>query len=193
VRGSAIYTIDPSASQVRILVYRGGALARLGHNHVVSANSVTGQVAVNPDPSKSTFELSFPVAELVVDDAQARREAGTEFPGEIAQADREGTRRNMLRAEVLDAEQFPRVSLRALSLTPPLQAAKVMTRITIRAVSRDVEVPVAMNIVGSQLTAVGEFPIRQTEFGIKPFSIGLGALEVVDQLQIRFRIVANRK
>ncbi len=192
-QGSAVYTIDSSASVVRILVYRGGALARLGHNHVMTATSLSGQVAVNPDPAKSTFDLSFPVAEINVDDTQARREVGDEFPGEISQGDRDGTRRNMLRAEVLDAEHFPRVSLRSVSITPPLQTAKITARIAIKDVSRDVEVPVAIDVADARLTATGQFPIKQTDFGIKPFSIGLGALEVVDQLQIRFKIVADRK
>jgi hypothetical protein len=191
--GSVVYAVDPSASVVRILVYRGGALARLGHNHVMTAASLSGEVMVNPDPAKSRFNLSFPVTEMIVDDTQARREAGEDFPGEISQSDRDGTRKNMLRAEVLDAEQFARVSLRSVSVTPPLHTAKVTTRITIKNVSRDIEVPMIIDTEGTRVTATGEFPLKQTDFGIKPFSIGLGALEVVDQLQIRFKVVAVKQ
>jgi hypothetical protein len=32
----------------------------------------------------------------------------------------------------------------------------------------------------------------QTDFGIKPFSIGLGALEVQDRLHLKFVLVAQR-
>lgn len=193
VRGGTNYTVDPVASQVAILVYRGGALARLGHNHVMTAKSLSGRVVVNPSAELSSFELSFPVAELEVDDTQARRAAGAEFAGEIDQDDRDGTRRNMLKPEVLDAEHFARVSLRSLRVTPPLRSATIRTRVTIRNVSRDIDVPVAIESSPDTVTATGEFPVKQSDFGIKPFSIGLGALEVVDQLQIRFKVVANRR
>lgn len=188
VRGTT-YAVDSLASDVAILVYRGGVLARLGHNHVMTVKSLSGQVMLAAD--KSSFDLSFPVADLVVDDARARRAAGPEFAGTITQDDRDGTRRNMLKPEVLDGEHFARIALRSLHVTLPLQSAKALTRITIRNVSRDIEVPIVIEATGTRITATGEFPIRQTDFGIKPFSVGLGALEVVDQLQIRFKIVAT--
>ncbi len=191
--GGTVYRVDPVVSEVSILVYRGGALARLGHNHVLSVKSLEGQVAVSPEAGGSSFDLSFPVAQLVVDDAQARRNAGTEFPGEIDQGARDGTRKNMLRAEVLDAEHFPRVSLRAVRVTPPWQAAHALTRITLKDVSREIDVPLSIEVTAGRVTATGQFALRQTDFGIKPFSIGLGALEVVDQLQVRFKVVGNRE
>ena len=192
VTGATFYTIDPVASDVNILVYRGGLMARLGHNHVMTAKSVRGKVSLHPDLSKSGFDLSFPVAELIVDDAAARKAAGEDFPGEIPQKDRDGTRTNMLKPEVLDAEHFAYVKLRSVSIAGSPQSARIVARITIKDVSRDVEVPVSIVSTPTRVTASGQFDIKQTEFGIKPFSVGLGALEVVDQLQIRFKVVATR-
>jgi hypothetical protein len=60
-------------------------------------------------------------------------------------------------------------------------------------VSRDVQVPVKMAVEGGKLTASGEFDILQTEFGIKPFSVALGALEVQDKLHIKFNITADKR
>jgi len=190
VEGATLYTIDPVASDVNILVYRGGLMARLGHNHVMTAKSLKGKVSLHPDLAKSGFELSFPVAELIVDDPQARQATGEDFPGEIPQKDRDGTRTNMLKPEVLDGERFAYVKLQSVKIVGSLQAARVVTRITIKDVSREVEVPVVIAVTPTRVTASGRFAIKQTEFGIKPFSIGLGALEVVDQLQVRFKVVA---
>jgi polyisoprenoid-binding protein YceI len=192
-KGATLYTVDPEASDVNILVYRGGVMARLGHNHVVTPKSLRGGVSLHPDAAKSTFELSFPVAELVVDDPQARQAAGADFSGDIPPKDRDGTRKNMLREEVLDAEHFPTVQLQSIKMSGPLQSARIATLITIRNVSREVEVPAQIAQAANQLTASGQFDIKQTDFGIKPFSIGLGALEVVDQMTIRFRIVARKQ
>ena len=74
-----------------------------------------------------------------------------------------------------------------------LQAPQVTASITIKDASRDVEVPVKVAVEGAKLTASGEFDVLQTEFGIKPFSVALGALEVQDRLHIKFTIIAAKK
>jgi hypothetical protein len=191
--GAAVYAVDPMASQLHVLVYRGGTLARYGHKHVMSSRSVTGRIWVHPQTQRSGFELSLPANDLIVDDPDARRAAGAEFPPDIPAADKDGTRKNMLRTEVLDAETHPQITLRTVRVAGVLPRVSVTTRITIKDVSRDIEVPTAVTISGTRLSATGEFDVRQTEFGIKPFSIGLGALEVQDRLHIKFTLVAERK
>src|SRR5687767_4439759 len=80
VPGAAVYRIDPQASALHILVYRGGRFAKLGHNHVVSSKSLSGRVWMHRELAQSGFEIAFPVADLIVDDPDARRAAGSEFP-----------------------------------------------------------------------------------------------------------------
>ena len=193
VRGATVYEIDPQASELNIFVYRGGSLARLGHNHVMSSKSLTGRVWMRPRLAASGFELSFPVNELIVDDPDVRRAAGEDFPPEIPAADKEGTRKNMLRAEVLDAEHYPRVEVRSVQVSGALPAPEVVARMTIKSSRRDITTPVTLAITGDRLTANGEFDILQTDFGIKPFSIGLGALEVQDRLRVRYKLVAVKR
>ena len=192
-RGAAVYEVSPQSSQVSIYVFRGGKFSRLGHNHVMTSQHLTGRVWVHPEFARSGFELSFPVAQLVVDDAEARRAAGSDFPPDIPQSDKDGTRKNMLKPEVLDGEHYPQVKLHSAKVGGTLQAPQVTANITIKDASHDVEVPVQIAIEGAQLTASGELDILQTEFGMKPFSVALGALEVQDRLHIKFTIVAEKK
>jgi hypothetical protein len=192
-RGATVYQVDPRSSQLSILVFRGGKFSRLGHNHVMTSQDVSGRVWVHPEFPRSGFELSFPVGQLVVDDVEARRAAGGEFPPDIPQSDKDGTRKNMLKPEVLDGEHYPQVRLQAAKVGGTLQAPQVTARITIKDATREVEVPVQVAIEGAKLSASGEFDILQTEFGIKPFSVALGALEVQDKLHIKFRIVAEKR
>lgn len=189
--GAMLYKVSPQASQVDVLVFRGGTLARLGHNHVMTSRSVTGRIWIQSRLDKSGLELSFPVNELIVDDPGARRAAGDDFPPDIPQADKDGTRKNMLRAEVLDAERFPAITLRSVRVSGALPAVKIAVRIKIKEISRDVEVPASVTLDAGRLSASGEFDILQTDFGIEPFSIALGAIEVQDRLRVRFRIVAE--
>ena len=94
---------------------------------------------------------------------------------------------------MLDGEHYPDVKLRSAKVGGTLEAPQVTAHITIKDASRDVEVPVQIAIEGAKLTASGEFDILQTEFGIKPFSVALGALEVQDRLHIKFTIVAEKR
>jgi hypothetical protein len=192
-RGAAVYEVDSHASQLSILVFRGGKLSRLGHNHVVTSHHVSGRVWLHPEFPRSGFELSFPVAQLVVDDPQARRAAGGDFPPDIPQSDKDGTRKNMLKPELLDGERYPEVKLRSAKVGGTLQAPQVTAHITIKDASRDVQTPVKIAVADGKLTASGEFDILQTEFGIKPFSVALGALEVQDKLHVEFTIVAEKR
>lgn len=191
--GATIYQIDPQASALHVFVYRGGTFARLGHNHVMTSKSVTGRVWMRPSFPASGFELSFPVADLIVDDADARSAAGSDFPPDIPAADKEGTRKNMLRKEVLDAETYPTVTAKAATVEGSLQAPKITARITIKNATKDVVVPTNIVVNGDGLTASGEFDILQTDFGMKPFSVALGALEVQDRLHVRFNLVAAKR
>lgn len=192
--GAVVYAVNAAESNVDVLVYRGGTLARLGHNHVMTSRALRGRVWIHPTLARSGFDLSFPVNELVVDDPEARNRAGgaaKEFPPDIPQADKDGTRRNMLRAEVLDGDHFATVKLQSVKVVGTAQAPMLTTRITIKDTSRDVEVPATVTVEGKRVTAQGEFDVEQTAFGIKPFSIGMGAMEVQNRLHIKFRVVAD--
>jgi hypothetical protein len=40
------------------------------------------------------------------------------------------------------------------------------------------------------LSATGSLELRQTALGLTPFSLMLGALQVQDQMRLKFRIIA---
>ena len=107
------FAIDPAASDIHWLVFKAGALARLGHNHVISIPSLKGSVAVNAqDPSASHFEIVIPVAELAIDDAKLRSALGEDFASVPTANDIEGTRHNMLTDRVLNGDHFPSIRVR---------------------------------------------------------------------------------
>jgi hypothetical protein len=55
-----------------------------------------------------------------------------------------------------------------------------------------VTVPAAVREQGDRLVAEGEFDILQSDFGIAPFSVAMGALQVQDRLRVRFSIACRR-
>ena len=191
--GAKVFDIDPQRSIVTIRVYRSGPMAKLGHNHVITSAEETGFAWRGPTPTRSGFELRIPVSTLVVDDPAARAAAGPDFEGAVPDSARDGTKKNLLRAEVLDAAQFPDVTVRASGLGGTWQDPVAQADVTLKGVTRRVEVPLDLADAGGTLTARGTFRLRQTEFGMVPFSVAGGAIQVADEIVLGFEIVATAR
>lgn len=186
------FVVDGARSDLHVLVYRGGAMARLGHNHVISSAAVSGDVYLDDALDRSRLRLVLPVDGLVVDDARARAAEGEDFAAPVPPEAREATRHNLLGPAVLDGGHFPQLELESVAIAGTRSSPRIGMRITIRGVSRQVPITASVQEGGDRLVASGAFEIRQSDFGITPFSVALGALQVQDTLRIRFRIVALR-
>ncbi len=190
--GATVYTIDAGRSLVTLRVYRAGRLAKLGHNHVITSTSESGRAWTNGAPATSGFEVRVAVNDLIVDDPAARADAGPDFPGELSEAAREGTRTNMLRAEVLDGARHPEIVVRAGSLGGTWDQPAVAASVTLKGQTRLLDVPIAIVRTDDAIVARGAFTVLQSEFGITPFSIGGGAIAVADAVDVSFEIRAVR-
>lgn len=177
------------SSKVRIVVFPAGRMARLGHPHVVGGDVLSGEIVLAEAFHDSTFELEIAVDKLVLDQPEWRRDEG--FEPEMSESDIRATRDNMLSAEQLDADHHPSIRIESIALTGPRWQPDVDARITLAGTARELTVPVALDISEDGLTATGRFVIRQSEFGIEPFSAAGGAVRVADEVLVRFRIVAE--
>ena len=191
--GARVYAVDPQASQVTLRVYRAGPLARLGHNHVITSADEAGLAWTTGELAQSGFVLRVPVAGLVVDDPAARAAAGADFPGEVPADAREGTKRNMLRPEVLDADRCPEIVVRADALRGTWERPVAEARITLRDQTRLISVPLSVERDAAVLVARGSFQVLQSDFGITPFSVAGGAIQVADPVQVSFEIRATAR
>lgn len=191
--GDVPYDVDGAASEVLLFLGRDGPMAALGHSHVIAVRGLQGRVLWQDDVARSRFALEFAASGLSVDEPALRQQAGGEFAGELDQAARDGTRANMLGAQVLQAAEFPVIRLRS-SRVERLDAGtlRVQTAMTIRGRESTIPVPVRWQRNGAELVASGEFAVLQTALGLTPHSAALGALRVADEMKIRFRIVARR-
>jgi len=192
------YDVVAAESLVTIRVYRGGTLASAGHNHVIASHTLAGTVYLPGDLRQSSFELRLAVAELTVDERELRsQESAADFPPDVPQSAREGTRRNMLGPAVLDADAYPEVVLRAewLGLETRTGAAAgevtAHTEAQVRDQRRSIAMPLHYELAGDTLTVTGETSLRQSELGLTPFTALMGALAVQDEMRVRLRIVAR--
>jgi polyisoprenoid-binding protein YceI len=179
--GAAVYEVDPGASLIAVTVRRAGLMARLGHEHVVASHTLAGFAA----PGLDRADLAFRLDALTVDEPHLLRDAGIATqPSPEAVA---GTRSNML-GPVLDAQRYPVVNLHVERQGDgALQVA-----VTLHGVTRRLDLPAAVQVDAATIIADGTARLKQTDFGIVPFSVGAGLLAVGDELEVRYRIVARR-
>lgn len=189
--GSHELHVIPEESLLQIFVYRGGKMARLGHNHVIAAHQLAGSVFLVPDLPRTRFDISFNVADLSIDEPELRAKAGADFETTVAQSARDGTRKNMLTPALLDGEQFPDVHLRTTDVVQSGEGYDVGVEVTIKGQSHVVRVPMTVTQSGDSLTAKGEFPLKQSELGLTPFTVMMGALAVLDDMRVSFEVVAR--
>jgi len=175
------------------MVFRGGAAARLGHNHLIASRQLGGQVYLTDDPFGTRFDISFPVNELSVDDPGLRAAAGPEFAPDVPENARAGTRGNLLSAALLDGAQYPMVRLRATDVRAAGETYDVGVEVTLKGSTYALRVPVTVKRQDGAIVASGEFPLKQTQLGLKPFTAALGALVVLDDMRVHFDVTARAK
>jgi len=186
-----VFRVDERVSQLRVLAYSAGPLARFGHNHVLVA-PLYGVIHAGKTAAGSGFQLRVNVADFDIDPPAARAEEGKRFSATVPDDAREGTRQNMLGAKLLDAENHPHIVIESMRLEGSRRNPQVTARVRLRDREQDVEFPAAVFEQDGQLSVTATFTLRQSAFGIEPFSVLGGGLQVDDALDVRVRIVASR-
>jgi hypothetical protein len=198
----ARYRIDSAHSELRLLVYRAGAMAALGHDHVIVNRALEGWVMFSGDVASAEFLLTVPTSGFVVDEDAARRQEGADFSEEVDANAKAGTLHNMLGSAVLDAQGHPAISVRSVSIaTGGAQVAGVAqatggaqatVRVSVAGHESSLVVPFTVDSAPGRLHAQVDFTVQQTHLGLTPFSVFLGALRVEDQLHVKLDLVAVR-
>lgn len=180
------------ASRLEIRVFRDGPMARLGHNHVITSSALAGRLELREPRAASGFTLTLPLDSLVVDDPEARAQAGPDFAGPVPEADRAGTVRNLLGPKVLDAARQPVLRLTADALTGGPEDYVANVRVSLRGEERVVPLPVAVRFDGERVQVHARAVLGHAELGLVPFTIAMGALAVRDGIEVDCVLEARR-
>lgn len=183
------FTVDPQASHLRLIVRAEGPMARLGHPHVIGGDVVSGEIVLAEPFRDSALRLAIDVDELAVDQPAWRTAEG--FEPDVDEASIEDTRRNMLSPDLLDAKAHPEIVIESIAISGPPWQPDIEALVTLAGATRELTVPVSLNIEKGTLTASGRLVIRQSDFDLTPYSAAGGSLRVSDDVLIRFRIVAR--
>ena len=179
--GQQLYGVDTRQSWVRIKVNRGGILARLGHNHIVSTHLIRGVAAVGQGSARA--DLFIKLTDLLVDLPDLRAQAGDRYNSRPSADDIAATRANMLGEKVLDAARAPFVELH-FQLIDDL----AVTTLKLRDATARVSIPNLPSMQAAKQPVRGVFHLKLSDFGIAPFTALGGALRVLDGIEIEYRL-----
>lgn len=190
-RSAIEYRIDSAHSELRVLVYRAGPLAALGHNHVMVDKALAGWVGVANAMQKSSFYLQLAPADFLVDDPEARAQEGADFADAVSAEARSDTHQNMLGEAQLDAERFPLISVQSLDLRGTEPSLTATMKVTVAGRSSTITAPFTLQREPDRLRVTAAFDLRQSELALTPLSVMLGALRVEDEIRLKLNIVAT--
>ena len=183
--GPRTFAVDPGRSKALIDVGKAGAFSFAGHTHEVEAPLTGGMVHFDPDDtSKSNVHLEFNAAAMKV---TGKGDPPADVP-KVTEA--------MLGEQVLNVKQYPSITFDSTAVSGRGSSSaldlQITGNLTIRGTTKPVRAATSVKIEGETLTATGKFAIKQTDFGIKPISVG-GVVKVKDELAMTFTIVARER
>ncbi|HVA50817.1 MAG TPA: YceI family protein [Pirellulales bacterium] len=176
------------ASRVYVFVGKVG----LGHEHAVVGRMKSG--FINLGAKSKAGEIVFDMPSFAADTAEARKYLSLE--GTTAAARQKEVTDNMLGGDVLDVRKHPTASFAiasALPLGKRSQEGHALYRLegefTLHGVKRPLKLDAELVEEEGRTRVRGSFAVKQTDFGIKPFSKAFGAVGVTDELKIYGEIV----
>ena len=188
------YAVD-SARTVLLVQLRpddSRLLSGLSHWHVIRAMRPKGTIRFDPgQPDACRVEVGALVEDLQVDAPDMRRRVG--YTDLLDDDDREDVRENMLDDDQLDGRRHPDIRFEGARCAPmPDGRVMVQGKLTVRGVSKSLEIPMIVTNTRGGFAARGEFTLTHAAFGFEPYSAALGTLANDDWLKFTIDIVARR-
>ena len=181
--------LDTDSSIAWVLVRRGGPLALFGHDHVVSSHALEGYLMQPGKEQPGRADIRVDLRRLVVDEPKMRMQLNLGAPPKdeaIA-----GTRRNM-QQKVLESDRYPFLVLRLRNVTTDmLETGRLEGQLRLHGMIQPIQLTVQVDKRAGGLRLEGRFSIHQRRYGITPFTIMGGALQVRDRLEGGFTAIAR--
>lgn len=166
------YSVVPGESRV---AFDGSSTL---HDFSGETREVTGELTVRLSDPATTLEARVSAAAATLDTGNGARD------------------RKMHR--LLEVEDHPEITFEAAGFLPEnvdREAGTVRGTVdgilTVRGEPRRVKVPVTVAAEGMHLTIEGEFPVKLTDYGIRPPRV-LGLIRVADEMKVRLKIVLQQ-
>jgi hypothetical protein len=190
--GGRVMRLQPEASQIRIYVFRGGRAVNLGHNHVLSVPEFEGFFYwPEQGAAAARFDLVFRLDQLVFDVPSHRATLGPAFAAVLSDAAIAATREHMLGPENMQAGRYPLVRIHSLGITGEAPKFAACIAVELHGQTREMLIPLTVTGLPQRLNASGSLVLRQSDFGVQPYSVMNGLLAVQDDVLLEFNLVGE--
>lgn len=179
------YTVVPSESSFWVFVSKSGFLSAFAHDHEIGVKRFNGRV-VTPEAGAGggSLELEIDAQSLVVLDKKPSEEDKKKIF-------------DSMHNEVLESAKHQKITFKSVSVSdlkqtgPDTYSFVVNGDLTLHGVTKRIAVPVAATITPQQIRATGKYTLKQTDYGIKPYSAAGGTIKVKNEVVVNFNIVAK--
>ena len=177
---SVVYRLAPG-SRLMVKTGKAGLLGFAGHTHLVQARAFHGNVIYFPkSPASSRLRIT-----VVTDSLEVLTPPDTAEIRKVTAA---------MRSDVLHTAEHHEITLVSRQAAPTKDGLHLLTALTLVGQTRELPVEVVAQIGLDTLRASTHFTIRQSDFGIKPYSGGPGGtVKVADRLVFDIRAIAVRE
>lgn len=190
--GGRLAAVDAARSRLQILVFRAGTAAALGHNHVLTAPRLQGWLwTPEAGLEGARFALRLRLDELELDAPEFRASLGPDFASHLDAEAIAGTRAHMLGPDNLEADRYPVLQLRSASISGQLPQLQAEVEIELHGQRRRQLIALEVWQEDGVWRTRGDFTVRQSNFGVRPYSVLGGLLAVQDELKISFDILSS--
>jgi polyisoprenoid-binding protein YceI len=174
-----VYRIDSGISRFTVRAFATGMLSAFAHNPTFAVRQYEGDVQFDGNGTGAlTLSIEAPSLELT-DDVSSKDQSEIQ---------------RIMHQDVLDDATFPTITYDSQPSTTVIAPSGDVTmngELMLHGVKR--RQPITARLVASpgMIRAYGEFSIKQTDYGIKPFVGAGGAIKVKDELKCTFDITAR--
>ena len=162
--------IDVQRSTITIHVGKAGLFSAAGHDHTISAPISSGAIQESADPH---VEFTVETAKMTV---QPDPKVDAKTQAEIQKDMEEMT---------LETKKFPEITFRSSRIEKLADGQwKVEGDLSLHGVTK----PVSLTVKRTGDSYTAHTVLKQTNFGIKPISVGGGLIKVKDEVDIDFTI-----
>ncbi|AFM15637.1 hypothetical protein Mycch_0822 [Mycolicibacterium chubuense NBB4] len=173
---AAVWTLDSSNGQLLVTTGVTGPAAKMGHRLTIEMTRWQASVQWNGGEPTS-MELTTDVDSLEV----LRGEGGVKG---LSGPEKVLARSNAVNC--LDAKRFPQIRFRADDIGKVDGGYRLSGTLEIHGTTRDRVVDLHTEDLGGTWRMSCEARVRQSEFGVKPYSMMMGAMKVVDEVTVSF-------
>jgi polyisoprenoid-binding protein YceI len=180
----ATYHVDAKKSRFIVETETSGLSTMFAHDHKIEVGDFSGAASFAP-AGFSGASLDFTV-----------KAASLRLAGETTIGEREAIEA-ALREDVLETSKHPEITFKSKKVTASRRGdgtwdVRLAGDLTLHGVRRAVTLPARVSLDGDTLHAIGVFELRQTDYGITPFSFVKGTVAIKDVVTLSFDLVAVR-